>query len=115
MIWRRVVAIGDIANSLRGSDNLGSELSLFPCCGGVIVPQTARSSSGGCSYHVLNRGNARATVLRGSDDHDAFLELMAEANTRATMRGLAYWLMPNHFHLALWPREDGDLSAGCPG
>ena len=26
------------------------------------------------------------------------------------MRILAYCLMPNHFHLALWPREDGDLS-----
>jgi putative transposase len=27
------------------------------------------------------------------------------------MRVLAYCLMPNHFHLVLWPREDGDLSA----
>jgi putative transposase len=26
------------------------------------------------------------------------------------MRLLAYCLMPNHFHLALWPRLDGDLS-----
>ena len=26
------------------------------------------------------------------------------------MRVLAYCLMPNHFHLALWPRHDGDLS-----
>jgi putative transposase len=26
------------------------------------------------------------------------------------MRILAYCLMPNHFHLALWPHEDGDLS-----
>ena len=26
------------------------------------------------------------------------------------MRLLAYCLMPNHFHLLLWPREDGDLS-----
>jgi putative transposase len=26
------------------------------------------------------------------------------------MRVLAYCLMPNHFHLALWPRRDGDLS-----
>jgi putative transposase len=25
------------------------------------------------------------------------------------MRLIAYSLMPNHFHLALWPREDGDL------
>jgi putative transposase len=26
------------------------------------------------------------------------------------MRLLAYCLMPNHFHLALWPLHDGDLS-----
>jgi hypothetical protein len=26
------------------------------------------------------------------------------------MRLLAYCLLPNHFHLALWPRGDGDLS-----
>jgi putative transposase len=26
------------------------------------------------------------------------------------MRVLASCLMPNHFHLALWPQGDGDLS-----
>jgi putative transposase len=26
------------------------------------------------------------------------------------MRVLAFCLMPNHFHLALWPRADGDVS-----
>src|SRR5262245_54854014 len=26
------------------------------------------------------------------------------------MRVLCYCLMPNHFHLVLWPRRDGDLS-----
>ena len=26
------------------------------------------------------------------------------------MRVLAYCLLPNHFHLALWPREDGEVS-----
>jgi putative transposase len=26
------------------------------------------------------------------------------------MRLLAYCLMPNHFHLVLWPREDGEVS-----
>lgn len=29
---------------------------------------------------------------------------------RVPMRLLAYCLMPNHFHLALWPYADGDLS-----
>ncbi len=26
------------------------------------------------------------------------------------MRVLGWWLMPNHFHLVLWPHGDGDLS-----
>ena len=74
------------------------------------MPRTARSCSGGYTYHVLNRGNARATVFHKPDDYDAFLDLMAESSVRAPMRILAYCLMPNHFHLALWPRGDGDVS-----
>ena len=26
------------------------------------------------------------------------------------MRLLAYCVMPNHWHLVVWPRQDGDLS-----
>jgi putative transposase len=61
-------------------------------------------------YHVLNRGNARAEVFHKDDDFAAFLELMAEAKQRLPMRILGYALLPNHFHLVLWPRGDGDLS-----
>ena len=74
------------------------------------MPRTARSCPGGYTYHVLNRGNARAAVFHKPDDYDAFVDMMAEATVRTPMRILAYCLMPNHFHLALWPREDGDLS-----
>ncbi|MEX0676851.1 MAG: transposase [Pirellulales bacterium] len=61
-------------------------------------------------YHVLNRGNGRAKVFHKDDDFAAFLELMAEANERLPLRILGYVLMPDHFHLVLWPRGDGDLS-----
>jgi putative transposase len=77
------------------------------------MPRTARASAGNYCYHVLNRGNARQEVFHKVDDYAAFLRLIAEANDRydgAPMRLLAYCLMPNHFHLVLWPREDGDLS-----
>lgn len=33
-----------------------------------------------------------------------------EAHARIAMRTRGYCLMPNHFHLVLWPRNDGDLS-----
>jgi putative transposase len=74
------------------------------------MPRTARGSVGGYTYHVLNRGNARSEVFHKPDDYQAFLQIMAEASLRIPMRILAYCLMPNHFHFALWPRDDGDLS-----
>lgn len=61
-------------------------------------------------YHVLNRGNGRAKVFHKDGDYAAFLDLMARANERLPMRILGYALLPNHFHLVLWPRADGDLS-----
>jgi putative transposase len=49
-------------------------------------------------------------VFHKEDDYQAFAELFAEARLRfPTMRLLAFVLMPNHFHLALWPSGDGDL------
>ncbi|HUY90570.1 MAG TPA: transposase [Pirellulales bacterium] len=61
-------------------------------------------------YHVINRGNARAAVFHDDGDYGAFVDLLAAANRRLPMRLLAYCLMPNHFHLVLWPYCDGDLS-----
>jgi putative transposase len=74
------------------------------------MPRTARACPGGYCYHVLNRGNGRRTVFHKHGDYAAFLTLLRDAGARTPVRLLAYCLMPNHFHLALWPREDGDLS-----
>jgi len=74
------------------------------------MPRTARASQGGYCYHVLNRGNGRATVFHEDEDYAAFVRLLAEAGERAAMRTLAYCLMPDHFHLVVWPAQDGDLS-----
>ena len=74
------------------------------------MPRHPRSSQGGYCYHVLNRGNARKTVFFKDGDYVAFIKLLKEAGERTPMRLLAYCLMPNHFHLVLWPHSDGDLS-----
>ena len=50
---------------------------------------------------------AQAEVFHKVDDFAAFLQLMAEANERLPLRILGYVLMPNHFHLVLWPRATG--------
>ena len=74
------------------------------------MPRTARASAGNVCYHVLNRGNGQNTVFHKDGDYGSFLKLLNEANERHKMRLLAFCLMPNHFHLVAWPREDGDLS-----
>ncbi|HYT87819.1 MAG TPA: transposase [Gemmataceae bacterium] len=74
------------------------------------MPRTARAAAGNVCYHVLNRGNARATVFCKDGDYAAFLKALGQAHEELPMRVLAYCLMPNHFHLALWPHQPGDLS-----
>ncbi|MGD0769116.1 MAG: transposase [Tepidisphaeraceae bacterium] len=72
--------------------------------------RTARNAPGGLVYHVLNRSNARRRLFHKDADYEAFLELLGEAVERMPMRVLAFCLMPNHWHLVLWPSQDGELS-----
>ena len=74
------------------------------------MPRTARASVGSVCYHVINRGNAQVEVFHKDADYQAFVDIIGASCERLPMRVLAYCLMPNHFHLALWPRGDGDLS-----
>lgn len=69
-----------------------------------------RTARGGYVYHVLNRANARLNIFEKDTDYLAFERILAEAQDRVPMRVLAWCLMPNHWHLVLWPRRDGDLS-----
>ena len=73
------------------------------------MPRTARAALGNWAYHVLNRGNGRADVFHKEEDYAAFAALFAPACERLRMRILGWCLMPNHFHLVLWPHGDGDL------
>lgn len=70
-----------------------------------------RVDAGGLAYHVLNRGNGRMTIFEDDEDYAAFERVLAEAVERVPgIRLCAYCLMPNHWHLVVWPREDGQLS-----
>ncbi len=64
-----------------------------------------RNIQGGLVYHVINRASARAAIFRKQADYAAFERTLAEAHARIPMRILTYVLMPNHFHLILWPRR----------
>jgi putative transposase len=70
-----------------------------------------RAAPGGFVYHALNRANARQLIFQRDEDYQAFERILAEVQERVGMRILAYCLMPNHWHLVLWPRREGELSA----
>ena len=69
-----------------------------------------RCSDGGFVYHVLNRAVGRATIFHKSADYAAFEKVLRQAWERTQMRLVAYVLLPNHWHLVVWPRHDGQLS-----
>ena len=73
------------------------------------MPRTNRIAPGGWVFHVLNRGNARMEIFGKDADYRAFELILRETAERFRMRLLCYCLMPNHWHLVLWPRGDGDL------
>lgn len=62
----------------------------------------------GLVYHVWNRGVRRATLFYTAKDYQAFLTLLADVQARfPTVRLLAWCVMPNHWHLVLWPLVAG--------
>jgi len=69
-----------------------------------------RDARGGIVYHVINRANARMTIFADAGDYEAFENVLVQAAERVEMRLLAYCVMPNHWHLVVWPRKDNDLS-----
>ncbi len=74
------------------------------------MPRRPRLSTGGLAYHVLNRRVGRMALFEEPADYQAFEKILQEACERTAIRLVAYCLMPNHWHLLLWPRQDGELS-----
>jgi len=69
-----------------------------------------RVDVGGMVYHGLNRANFGTALFKKQEHYGDFLALLAESLAWVPVRVLAYCLMPNHWHLVLYPRADGDLS-----
>jgi putative transposase len=74
------------------------------------VPPRAQNRTGGFVYHVLNRAAKRSTLFTGTEDYQAFERVLHEAAGRTEMRILAYCIMPNHWHLVVWPESAKQLS-----
>ena len=75
------------------------------------MPRPPRTCPDGVPQHIVNRGNLRATIFRKSQDYLGFLAGLADAVDRTTVRLLAFCIMPNHWHLVLWPVHGCDVSA----
>lgn len=70
-----------------------------------------RYAPGGIAYHVMNRTWGKIELFEDDADYEAFERVLAEAAKRdPSVRLCVYCLMPNHFHLVVWPKSDGTLS-----
>ena len=74
------------------------------------MPRRPRLATAGLVYHVLNRRVARLPLFDIDRDYAAFERTLEEAIKRTGIRLTAYCVMPNHWHLLLWPRTDDELS-----
>jgi putative transposase len=48
-------------------------------------------------------------------DYRAFEQVLRETLDESTLQICAYAVMPNHWHLLLWPECDGELASSCNG
>jgi REP element-mobilizing transposase RayT len=69
-----------------------------------------RASLAGYVYHVLNRANGRLRIFGKDGDFVAFEEIVAATAEQYPVRICGCCIMGNHWHMLLWPKEDGILS-----
>ena len=74
------------------------------------MPRRPRLAMGGLAYHILNRRAGRLPLFEKGGDYASFEDILKEAHSRTGIRLAAYCLMPNHWHLLLWPRQDDEVS-----
>lgn len=70
----------------------------------VVVP--------GIPHHVMQRGVRRMDVFFSDADRGESLRLMAQQAARYGVTFLAWWLMHNHVHLIVVPKEETSLARG---
>lgn len=74
------------------------------------MPRMNRVAVGEIPYHVLNRSNGRVPIFKTDAEYQHFESLLLEGVELIGMRILSYCIMPNHWHLVLYPMKDGDMS-----
>lgn len=75
------------------------------------MPRQGRRLQGGQIYHVHNRAVRDVLLFSHDDEFREFEALMAAAERRHPLRILAYCLLPDHWHMVLWPETGRDMSS----
>lgn len=73
------------------------------------MPRPPRTCPDFVPEHVINRGNYRAPIFRCAEDYLGFIGGLALAAEHTVVRLLAFCLMPNHWHLVLWPVRGSEV------
>ena len=70
------------------------------------MPRRALGAADGLVVHVHNRSVRRHQLFFDAADYKAFEQVLSQALEREPLRLLSYCIMPNHWHLVLWPHAD---------
>lgn len=73
------------------------------------MPRINRVDVADIIYHAINRANARMQIFDNENDYRLFENTLEDAKEKFDMRIISYCIMPNHWHLVLNPKKDGDL------
>ena len=73
------------------------------------MPRQNRVAAGNTVYHVINRSNGRVAIFNTDADYRHFESLLEEGKELIGMRIFSYCIMPNHWHLVLYPKSDTDM------
>ncbi len=76
----------------------------------VCVPRRRLAGCGGFVFHVMNRSAKQLALFDTPFEYEMFLKVLAEADRACPIRLLEYCVMPNHWHLLVWPERDDQLS-----
>jgi putative transposase len=74
------------------------------------MPRAKRICPAGMVFHCLNRAVARLSLFDKPGDYEAFERVLEEAHERLPLRILDYVVMPNHWHLVVWPQTASEVS-----
>jgi len=75
------------------------------------MPRPPRIFPDNVPQHIVNRGNQRATIFTSAADYLGFVAALTDAADRTCVRLVSFCLLPNHWHLVLWPVTGCEISS----